>query len=119
MNNRTYGTIGEDAAVAYLNKHGFKILNRNYRVGRMGELDIIGMTNGTLCFVEVKTRSNNMFGTPAQAVSVKKQATIVKLAQIYMQNHQYDDIPVRFDVIELMMDRTGMIQDIQHIQNAF
>lgn len=119
MNNRAYGAIGEDAAVAYLNKHGYKVLCRNFRVGKMGELDIIGMENGTLCFIEVKTRSNEMFGTPAQAVSVKKQATIVKLAQIYMQNHRYNDIPVRFDVMELMMDRTGGIKDIQHIQNAF
>lgn len=119
MNNRAYGTLGEEAAGAYLTKHGYKVICRNFRVGRMGEIDIIGKDKETLCFIEVKTRSSNIFGTPAQAVSAKKQATITKLAQIYMQNHRFFDTPVRFDVMELMMDRTGKVQDIQLIKNAF
>lgn len=119
MNNRTYGTLGEEAAVAYLIGQGYKVICRNFRAGRMGEIDIIGMDKETLCFIEVKTRSNIMFGTPAQALSRKKQANIIRLAQIYMKNNRCLDTPVRFDVMELMMDRTGKIQDVQLIKNAF
>ncbi len=120
MNNRAYGTLGEEAAVAYLDKHGYKIITRNFRVGRMGEIDIIGKDGDTLCFIEVKTRSNFSFGYPAQAVSNQKQATITRIAQIYMQSNRcYDDVPVRFDIVELMMDRAGNIKDISLIQNAF
>lgn len=119
MNNRTYGTLGEEVATAYLDKQGYRILARNFRVGRMGEIDIIGQDGDTLCFIEVKTRSGFGFGTPAQAVSGKKQATITRIAHIYMQNNRYSDVPVRFDIVELIMDRTGSIKDITLIQNAF
>lgn len=118
MNNRAYGALGEEAAAAYLDKQGYRILIRNFRVGRMGEIDIIGQDGDTLCFIEVKTRSGFGFGTPSQAVSSKKQATIKRIAQIYMQNHRYYDA-VRFDVVELIMDRSGSIKDIVLIQNAF
>lgn len=119
MNNRAYGTLGEEAAVAYLDKYGYKIITRNFRVGRMGEIDIIGKDGDTLCFIEVKTRSNYSYGSPAQAVSSHKQATITRIAQIYMQDNRYYDEPVRFDIVELMMDRAGNIKDITLIQNAF
>ncbi|NLO98979.1 MAG: YraN family protein [Clostridiaceae bacterium] len=119
MNNRSYGTLGEEAAVSYLVRHGYKIVTRNFRVGRMGEIDIIGKDGDTLCFIEVKSRSNYSFGSPAQAVSSQKQATITKIAQVYMQNNQYFNTPVRFDIVEVIMDRTGNIKDLSIIQNAF
>lgn len=119
MNNRAFGTLGEQEAMGYLLKRGYTILCRNYRVGRMGEIDIIGKAGETLCFIEVKTRSNNHYGTPAQAVSSLKQATITRLAQVYMQRYGLFDLPVRFDIVELMMNRDGQVQDIQLIQNAF
>lgn len=119
MNNRAYGTLGEKEAGTYLKEQGYKILTRNFRVGKMGEIDIIGKDGDTLCFIEVKTRSNRSFGTPAQAVSDQKQATITRIAQIYIQNNKYYDVPVRFDIVELMMDRTGNVKDISLIKNAF
>ncbi|MGI6122852.1 MAG: YraN family protein [Acetivibrionales bacterium] len=119
MNNRAYGTLGEKEAGTYLREQGYKILTRNFRVGKMGEIDIIGKDGDTLCFIEVKTRSNRSFGTPAQAVSDQKQATITRIAQIYIQNNKYYDVPVRFDIVELMMDRTGNVKDISLIKNAF
>lgn len=119
MNNRAYGTLGEEEAGAYLNNQGYRILTHNFRVGRMGEIDIIGKDGDTLCFIEVKTRSNYSFGTPAQAVSKQKQTTITRIAQIYMKRNGYSDVPVRFDIVELIMDRTGSIKDIMLIKNAF
>ncbi len=119
MNNRELGTMGEQAAITYLEKRGYEIIAKNFRVGRMGEIDIIGQDGDTLCFIEVKTRSSVLFGTPAQAVSPSKQATIRRLSQIYMQRYRITDEPVRFDVVELMMTRDGIVKNIQIIQNAF
>lgn len=119
MNNRSFGTLGEEKAKGYLENKGYKILNKNYRVGKLGEIDIIAKDQDTLCFIEVKTRSNERFGTPAQAVSVHKQATIVKIAQIYMQRYNYHDIPIRFDIVEVFMDRQGNTKDINLIKSAF
>ncbi len=119
MNNRSFGALGEEQAKEYLEDKGYKILNRNYRVGRIGEIDIIAKDHDTLCFIEVKTRSNENFGTPAQAVSPHKQATIIKIAQIYMQKYNLYDIPVRFDIVEILMDRKGNTKDVNLLENAF
>ncbi|MCX7774100.1 MAG: YraN family protein [Clostridia bacterium] len=119
MNNRAFGTLGEKEALRYLTSKGYTILCSNFRVGRMGELDLIGKEGDTLCFIEVKSRSSTQFGTPAQAVSYSKQATITRLAQVYMQRYGYHDVPVRFDVVEVMMGREGQVQDIELIRNAF
>lgn len=119
MNNRDFGSRGEDEATDYLIKQGYRILSRNYRVGRLGEIDIIGQDGETICFIEVKTRSSESFGTPAQAVSPSKQAYIRRLAQIYLSRNDLLDSPVRFDVIELMMARNGLVRSMNHIKNAF
>lgn len=119
MNNRDFGLRGEEEAVNFLIKKGFKILCRNYRVSRMGEIDIIARDGETICFIEVKTRSNDNFGTPSMAVSFSKQASIRRLAQVYLSKFNLFDCPVRFDVVELMMARNGLVQSINHIPNAF
>lgn len=119
MNNRAFGTKGEEAAAQYLASKGWTLLARNFRVGRMGELDIIARDGEYLSFVEVKTRSSHQYGTPGEAVSYSKQATIRRLAQIYMERLGWYDLPVRFDVMELQMDRDGRIRDITLIKNAF
>jgi putative endonuclease len=119
MNNRMFGTKGESKAVEYLLNQGYKILCQNYRAGRIGELDIIAKDGETLCFIEVKTRSSTIYGTPAQSVSKLKQAAVKKLARFYMHEFNCYECPCRFDVIEVRMDRTGKVRDINIIKNAF
>jgi putative endonuclease len=119
MNNRTFGSKGEQEAMRYLSEHGYSIIYRNFRAGRMGEIDLIGKDGDTICFIEVKTRSSVRYGVPAEAVSYTKQATITKVAQVFMQRYNYLDVPVRFDVAELLMDRNGQVQEIRLIKNAF
>jgi putative endonuclease len=119
MNNRDFGTRGEDFTASYLTKLGWTILARNFRAGRLGELDIVARDGEYLAFVEVKTRSGNQYGTPGEAVSYAKQANIRRLAQAYMERYKLHNLPVRFDVAELLMDRDGTIRDINLIKNAF
>lgn len=119
MNNRELGNIGEDAAAGHIAGNGCRILFRNWRVSRMGEIDIIALEKDTLCFIEVKTRSGNRYGSPAEAVSAAKQKTIVRLAQVYAQQNNCYDKPMRFDVIEVYMNQDHGIASINHIKNAF
>ena len=72
MNNRKVGETGEQIAVDYLIKNGFTILNRNFRSGRFGEIDIIAEEDSCICFIEVKTRTSDTFGAPSEAVDHKK-----------------------------------------------
>ena len=112
MNRRTYGNAGEDAASAYLVRHGWTILGRNVRRGR-GEIDIIARKKDTVAFVEVKRRSGLNYGRPAEAVNREKQMRIAHAAALYMQGNGLSDSKIRFDVIEILPG------EIQHIEGAF
>ncbi len=116
---KTIGRHGEDAAEKYLKKKRYKILERNFLI-RGGEIDIIAQKGEYIVFIEVKTRCDMAFGTPAEAVTFRKIRSMKKTAEVYMQ--QYGEAYVRFDVIEVHMavtaDKPRLIQ-INHIENAF
>ena len=112
MNKRSFGTQGEAEARDYLAGRGYKVLEMNYRAAG-GEIDIIASTRGVTVFVEVKRRTSERFGRPAEAVTHQKQWHIMRAALAYMQKHGLSDAPVRFDIIEIAGDR------IRQIENAF
>lgn len=112
MNKRGFGSQGEALARDYLQRKGARILEMNYR-RPTGEIDIIARQKRTLLFVEVKRRSSLRFGRPAEAVDRAKQAHILRTAQLYLQENRLEDVPVRFDIIEVLPD------GIRHIENAF
>ena len=112
MNRRSIGAQGEADARAFLQQKGAKILEANYR-RPTGEIDIIARLGKTLLFVEVKRRSSLRYGRPAEAVDRQKQAHILRTAQLYLQENRLGDVPVRFDVIEVLPGQ------IRHIENAF
>ena len=95
------GRAGEDEAARLLKKNGFKMIDRNYRC-RFGEVDIIATDGAVLVFVEVKTRSPSSFGTPAEAVTPRKQGKLIKTARHYIsENPKKADSPIRFDVVSV------------------
>ena len=113
MNRRAFGSQGEDAARAYLERKGARILEMNYR-RPTGEIDIIARHRRTLLFVEVKRRSTLRYGRPSEAVNRDKQAHILRTAMLYLQEHDLtEDTPMRFDVIEVLPG------EVRHIENAF
>ncbi len=112
MNRRGFGAEGERAARDHLAGKGIRVLESNYR-RPTGEIDIIAKQRGTLLFVEVKRRSSLRYGRPAEAVDRAKQAHILRTALLYLQENHLQDVPVRFDVIEVLPD------GIRHIENAF
>lgn len=115
------GKLGENAAADYLARNGYHIVRTNFRVGKLGEVDIIGVHGDTLCFIEVKTRQSTAFGLPSEAVNFRKQNTIRKIASIYINNLK-KETPVRFDIVEIIAALKGNELDIKSInllQNAF
>ncbi len=111
------GAWGEDRAVEYLRDRGMKILERNFTT-RVGEIDIIAKDRSTLVFVEVKTRRSAAFGTPQDAVGLRKQRQIIRTAHWYLQNHSSGKLQPRFDVIAILCQSGEQVQ-ITHITDAF
>lgn len=98
------GKAGEELAAIFLEKQGFKIIEKNWRFARLGEIDIIAEDKNTLVFIEVKARSSNLFGHPLESVDNKKFNKIQKLAEIYLSqniNNNYDGC--RFDLIGILL----------------
>lgn len=113
MNKHYIGSYYEKIAVQYLEKHGYKVIEKNYRC-RLGEIDLIAWNKEYLVFVEVKYRSNTNKGYPEEAVNRAKQKKIYQVASQYLVYHKFSsNIPCRFDVVSILGT------DITLIQNAF
>lgn len=111
------GRAGEQAAADFLAAKGYKILQRNVLLPG-GEIDIAALDGKTLVIAEVKTRKNNGFGKPYEAVHETKQRQMLRLASQFMYQFRMMRLPVRFDVISV----TGMTAEdfaIEHIVQAF
>ncbi len=110
------GRRGEDIAAAHLSKHGYRIIERNYRC-RQGEIDIIAMDGTALVFIEVKTRSSDRFGPPASAVDAGKQGRMAHAALKYMADKCLSDTEARFDVVSVVV--SGDEHRAEIIRDAF
>lgn len=122
LNTRAIGAEGEQKAVEFLINNNYTVLKTNFRVGRIGEIDIIAKDAEYICFIEVKTRSSYTFGVPSQAVNFHKQQKIKQIASIYLSNTNSMDKCVRFDVVEIIIKNSNgvsSVEHINHIKNAF
>src|SRR5712692_10224733 len=112
------GVRGEKLACRFLRQNGYKVLYRNFRGRRGGEIDIVCRDGDTLVFVEVKTRTREDFGRPIEAVDRDKQWRISRGGLAWLRLLDNPDILFRFDVVEvLMLDDTK--PRLELIQNAF
>ena len=114
VNKRRFGIIGEKIAQDYLKNKGYKIIETNFYT-RKGEIDIIAQKDKCIIFVEIKTRNNLEYGTPAMAVNFIKKTHIKNSAKIYIHTNKLYGWNVRFDVIEVII-QNGKCQ-INHIKN--
>lgn len=92
------GQKGEETAVKILKKQGYKILERNYRT-KTGEIDIIALDGQYTCFIEVRLRKSNDFGTPADTIDQRKRRRIINTAKYYAVTKKIYDSPMRFDAV--------------------
>ncbi len=136
MNNfisltKQLGNQGEEIAVKYLKKQGYKILDRNFRYKKYGELDIVAKNNqdGALVFIEVKTRlrpsgyggqarGNNIYN-PEDNITYFKQKQLIKLAKIYLMQKRIPlDISWQIDIIAIEVNPSNYQANIRHTKQA-
>lgn len=108
--------LGEDMAVDYLTKKGYKIIERNFRKSHT-EIDIIAITGSTLVFIEVKARKSNSFGSPFEGIDSWKVRNLVKTAQYYKLLHPQLPNYMRIDAVGIFLSQDDRIQKIEHIEN--
>ena len=99
--------FGEDQASSYLQKHGYKIVERNYRK-TYGEIDIIAIDESlpetVLAFLEVKTRTSNAFGSPLESITYWKLKSLIKTAQYYKMTHRNLPESLRIDAVSITLN---------------
>ncbi len=119
MRTQLLGAMGEAAAAQWLRKKKWKILGMNYRCP-YGELDIIARDGEELVFVEVKLRKTGGYAPAAEYVTPAKQRKLRLAAESWLVEHDLEDPPCRFDVVEVYLDETGKkIGKIDLIAEAF
>ena len=107
------GKLGEDLATEYLKNKGYKIIERNF-VAKQGEIDIVAQDKKELVFIEVKTRTNNLYGKPIDAVNQVKQKHLISAVKYYLYSKKLEDEFVRLDVIEVYFQ--NKFYKINHIK---
>lgn len=116
MNNQDEGKRGEDLAASYVEKQGYKILDRNFRI-RGGEIDIVAIDGDTLAFIEVKTRSSQEFGSPLEAITPWKLRALIKTAQFYkIKQRNLPDL-MRIDAVSVTIEYTTGKVEIELVKN--
>ncbi len=110
---RARGRVGEDEARAWLRRRGYHIVDRNVAT-KAGEIDLVARDGPTLCFIEIKARSNRAFGPAITAVPTKKQRRLARAAALYLVLNPFDG-PCRFDVLAMDLADEGwrftLVQD--------
>ena len=109
------GKKGEKIAEEYLLKKEYKILHKNWQ-DRHKELDIVAEKDNFLIVVEVKSRTQDYFELPSDAVTRKKQRLIIKATNTYIEKYNID-LEVRFDIISILFSNKSY--KIEHIEDAF
>ena len=111
------GRYGERVAAAYLEEQGWEVLDRNWR-GQAGELDIVALQGEDLVVVEVKTRTGDGFGHPAEAVTAAKLARLRRLAGQWLACHELRPRAVRIDVVAVRAGGAGAAR-VEHLRGVF
>lgn len=115
--SRLLGAFGEQRAAQFLRENGYKILSANFRT-EGGEIDVVAEKDKIICFVEVKTRTEGAMLPPSAAVGAHKISNLRSAAGVYMHKYGLKN-DFRFDIVEVVTDRSGALLSVNHIENAF
>lgn len=115
--NKLFGGQGEQVAEKYLSAKGFRILARNMS-NSFGEIDLIAEDQGTIVFVEVKTRASHRAGHPTEAVDFRKQRQLTRVALVWLKDKGLLERRARFDVMAITWEAQSN-PIVEHYQSAF
>ena len=110
------GQTGERIAERWLEFRGWRVLQRRYRNGHR-DIDLIAEQQGTIAFVEVKTRRGVEFGGPVGAVNWRKQRELTRSAHVWIERHGRPGEQYRFDVVAVVVAHQRV--RVRHVENAF
>ncbi|OFY65929.1 MAG: hypothetical protein A3H98_05230 [Bacteroidetes bacterium RIFCSPLOWO2_02_FULL_36_8] len=108
------GRQGESVAAVYLQRHGYTIKERNYRISKY-EVDILAEKDNTLVFCEVKMRSNIKNGSPEYNVGADKLHKLTRAAMLYLNYFPYAGA-VRLDVLAVNPYKDGF--EVKHYKDV-
>ncbi len=112
------GKWGEKRCEKFLKNKGLRSLQRNFKC-KTGEIDLVmADADGTVVFVEVKTRSNEDFTDTEDVITFAKRTRMKRAARVFLAKHKIKDRPLRFDVVTIVFGKDGGEQ-IKHYENAF
>jgi len=110
------GKKGEDIAAGFLEESGYKVTRRNYRIGH-SDIDIIAQDNGTLVFIEVRTKSREDRGMPEETLTARKLRRMKKTAELYIAFNHYEG-PARMDAVCIILDDSDSIKHLEHYEGV-
>lgn len=120
MNNREIGASHEEIALKYLLEKGYFLIKKNFRFGKLGEIDLVMKHKNVFVFVEVKARFSDKYGRPEEAVTTAKRKQIRRIAEGFVQIMGLDDFEGRFDVVAIDYFNTKADNpNIVHLVDAF
>jgi putative endonuclease len=111
------GSRGEELAARFLEENGWRILVRNFRMGRK-EIDLVARRGEVVAFVEVKTRAGAGYGHPLEAITWKKRREIRQVATAWVDRFGGPDDTYRFDAVAIEIDGRGPPR-IEHVEDAW
>ena len=100
--NYEIGAYGESLAKNFLRDQGYYILEQNFSC-KIGEIDLIARDGDYICFVEVKTRYSQDYGTPGESITYHKRKKLYKIAQYYILINKIQNSSFRFDAVEIIL----------------
>lgn len=118
MDRHSTGRRGEQLAEQFLLERGYRIVKRNFRLGRHGEIDLIAYDGATMVFIEVKYRRTAAYGAPEDAVTTGKRKQLRRIAEGFLAITALEATEYRFDVIAIEETADGGVT-IRHWKNAF
>ena len=117
LSPRQLGRAGERAAAAFLERRGYRVVGSGF-LARRGEIDLVCRRGDELVMVEVKTRSGTGYGTPAEAIDVRKRRALSAAASEYRALSAWRG-PIRFAIVTLLVDTRAGTQEIELIEDPF
>jgi putative endonuclease len=115
--NKVTGNKGEILASDYLEKKGYRVIERNFRT-RFGEIDIVCQDAQTLVFVEVKTKIGHDFGEPEEMVNKRKISQVKRMGEVYLQDKGLS-VACRVDVVAIVLNDDGSVEKMEHYQAVY
>ncbi len=111
------GELGEEIAARHLREVGYRILERKHRTPH-GEIDLVCERDGTVVFVEVRTRRPSWFGSPEESITPDKAAHMGDSAQHYIQSSEVEYHDWRIDLVAIELGHNGRLLRLDVIENA-